>query len=153
MRRLKLIRAVTIVCVLSLCLNGIFLVRNIAQRSSNMRGMDMTPYYLSLALNSYSLEFEKNRSPNVHFQPGRPSIDMAFSAYQAAEPLFNRYGFKNTVYVYDFLYNLYFLSSDRTAYHELLGIKSFLPNHYLTSSEIQRLFSAIAKEYQQSTLT
>lgn len=110
----------------------------------------MTPYYLSLALDSYTLQFEKNRSPNVHFQPGRPSIDMAFSAYQAAEPLFNRYGFKDTEYVYDFLYDLHFNSSDTTAYHELLGIKSFLPGHYLTASEIQQLFSAIAKEYKQS---
>lgn len=141
----NILRGLVVVCVLSLCTNAYFCVRHFTQRSSNFRDMAMVPYYLSLALASYQVEFNRGKYPsNIHYQPGNPDLQMAFASFTASESLYSEYGY-DTSSVYSFLDELR-NSDDSTAYHDLLGIKSYLPNRLVKPSEIQPLFTAIARE-------
>lgn len=133
------------VCVLSLCTNAYVVIRHFAQRSSNYNDMAMVPYYLSMALDSYIIEFTKKGDPNEHYQPGNLSVQMAFSSYQASESLYREYGY-NTNAALTFLDQLR-NASDAQAYHELLSLKSYLPNTFIKPSQIQPLFNAMASEY------
>jgi hypothetical protein len=143
--RRNIIRVLISICVLSLCANAYIIVRAVSQRASDYKGMSMVPNYLAAALVSYDLEFNKKDNPNVHFQPGLSSVQMAFSGFQASEPLYSNYDY-HTDYVYYFLSDL-MNSSDTTIYRELSDIKSYLPNRFIKPSEIQPLFNAIAREY------
>lgn len=143
----KRFRWVAGICIASLCLNAFFVIRDESRRSTNYREMSMVPYYLSMALASYKAQF--SHDPNVHYVPGSFSVNMAFSAYQASESLYEDYGYHDSE-VYGFLYNLTVSSSDATAYHDLLGIASYLPNTYIKSSQIQPLFNAMAREMKEN---
>ncbi|WDL97187.1 hypothetical protein [Alicyclobacillus sp. ALC3] len=138
-------RGLTVVCVVSLCLNGYFAVRHFAQRSSDYHAMAMVPYYLSLALVSYTIEFNKKEYPNTHYQPGHTDLQMAYTAFQASNSLYGEYGY-NTTSINGFLDQLR-NSSDSSAYHDLVAIKPYLSNTFVKPSQIQPLFNAIADEY------
>lgn len=140
----NLTRVIIGVCVLSLCFNGYFVVRHITHRSADYRAMDLAPEYLFAAFASFTIEFNKERYPNTHYQPGNQALQMAFSAFQASQPLYSQYGY-NTSSVYSSLDNLR-NSSDQQAYHDLSSIKSFLTSRTIQPSEIQPLFNSIAKQ-------
>jgi hypothetical protein len=146
-------RLIVIICTFSLCLNGLFVIKWLRQRSPDYQGMDMFPYYLALAYVSYDVEFNPKAHPNVQSLPGRPMIDKAFSALQASMPLYGRYGY-HTGTAYEWIYNLEFMdTSDTTAYRQLSDIKSFLPlKTFIKPSEIQPLFDAITKEYTSKSI-
>lgn len=141
-------RLIVIICTLSLCLNGLFVIKWLRQRSADYQGMVMFPYYLALAYVSYDVEFNPKAYPNVQNLPGKPMIDKAFSALQASMPLYGRYSY-HTDTAYEWIYNLEFMDiSDASAYRQLSDIKSFLPlKTFIKPSEIQPLLDAITKEY------
>lgn len=141
----NIIRGLVVVCVLSLLANAYFGVRHLTQRSSNYHDMAMVPCYLSVALSSYQIEFNKDKYPaTIHYQLGNPSLQMAFASFTSSESLYSEYGY-DTSWVYGFLDQLR-NSSDSTAYHDFLGIKSHLPNRFVKPSDIQPLFNAMAAD-------